>query len=148
MSWLHNFARAQAKSDFQIEIHDSDWDSEWPSLVSKQTVKADVSFTEKTLTIHLRQTVVGIIQDIIFHVLSSEHKKIDHVCVRPGKSKDRYEYHFKNGVVVNHACEFSYEDDGPMIHVLTIQFSEIELKTPASEKRTSVVIKDKGILHG
>ena len=142
MSFLDHFAGAQKKSDFGITITDSDWDSEWPSLVSKQTAKVEVNFVERTLVFHLRQTAKGIIQDVIFHILEKENSKIDHICITPGKNKGRYEYHFKNGVVIDHQCDFDYTDDGPMIHVLTVEFTEVELKTPAADRRTSVVLKD------
>ncbi len=151
MSFLDHFASAQKKSDFGITITDADWDSEWPSLVSKQTASVDVNFVTRTLVFHLRQTAKGIIQDVIFHILEKEHSKIDHICITPGKQKGRYEYHFKNGVVIDHQCEFDYNDDGPMIHILTVKFSEVELKTPAADRRTSVVLKDpeeKVTLHG
>lgn len=141
MSFLDNFAAAQKKSDFGITITDVDWDSDWPSLVSKQTAKVEVNFVTRTLVFHLRQTSKGIIQDIIFHILEKETSKIDHICITPGKNKSQYEYHFKNGIVTDHQCEFSYEDDSPMIHVLTVEFAEVELKTPAANRRTSVVLK-------
>jgi hypothetical protein len=142
MSFLDHFASAQKKSDFGITITDADWDSEWPSLVSKQTASVEVNFVTRTLVFHLRQTARGIIQDVIFHILEKEHSKIDHICITPGKQKGRYEYHFKSGIVVDHQCEFDYNDDGPMIHILTVEFAEVELKTPAADRRTSVVLKD------
>jgi len=141
MSFLDHFSTAQKKSDFGITITDSDWDSDWPSLVSKQTARVEVNFVTRTLVFHLRQTAKGVVQDVIFHVLEKEHSKIDHICITPGKATGRYEYHFKNGVVTGHHCEFCYKDDGPMIHVLTVEFQEVELKTPASDRRTSVILK-------
>lgn len=142
MSLSDYFASAQKKSDFTVTITDADWDSDWPSLVSKQTARVEVDFVSRQLVFHLRQTAKGVIQDVIFHILEKEHSKIDHICITPGKQKGRYEYHFKAGTVVDHYCEFAYEDDGPMIHVLTVDFAELELKTPASDRRTSVVLKD------
>ena len=142
MSILDHFASAQKKSDFGITITDSDWDAEWPSMVSKQTARVEVNFLTRQLVFHLRQTDKGVIQDVIFHVLAKEFSKIDHICITPGKHKGRYEYHFKNGIVIDHGCEFDYTDDGPMIHTLTVEFAEVELKTPASDRRTSVVLKD------
>lgn len=142
MTIFDNFASAQKKSDFAITITDVDWDSDWPSLVSKQTAKVEVNFVTRQLVFHLRQTSKGIVQDIIFHILEKEHRKIDHIIITPGKQKGRYEYHFKSGIVVDHHCEFAYEDDSPMVHILTVQFDEIVLKTPASAQRTSVVLKD------
>jgi hypothetical protein len=141
MSFFDNFASAQKKSDFGITITDSDWDSEWPSLVSRQTAKVGVNFVTRTLVFHLRQTSKGVIQDVIFHILEKEHSKIDHICITPGKDKGRYEYHFKNGIVIGHHCEFDYDDDGPMIHILTVEFEEVELKTPAGDRRLSVVLR-------
>lgn len=142
MSILDYFASAQKKSDFGITITDSDWDSEWPSLVSKQTARVEVNFVSRELIFHLRQTAKGVVQDVIFHILEKETSKIDHICITPGKMKGRYEYHFKNGIVVDHYCDFDYSDDKPMMHVLTVKFAEVELKTPASDRRTSVVLKD------
>ena len=142
MGFLDNFASAQAKSDFTINITDADWDAEWPSLVSKQTKRVEVNFVDRTLVFHLRQTKKGVIQDVIFHILAKEWKKIDHVCVTPGKAKGKYEYHFKAGEVTKHYLDFDYTDDSDMIHVLTVKFTEVELKTPAADRRTSVVLKD------
>ncbi len=141
MSFWDNFATAQAKSDFGISITDSDWDSDWPSLMSKQTRRVEVALVERQLTFWVRQTKKGIIQDVLFHILEKETSKIDHICITPGKEKGKYEYHFKNGVVVAHKLEFDYEDDNAMEHVVTVQFDEVELKTPASDRRTSVVLK-------
>lgn len=142
MSFLDNFAQGQSRSDFGVTIHDADWDSEWPSLVSKQTKSVTVNFVNRTLVFVLRQTAKGVIQDVIFHILEKETKKVDHICITPGKQKGKYEYHFKDGEVVSHECVFSYEDDSDMVHVLTLKFAEVELKTPAGDRRTSVVLRD------
>lgn len=141
MSWLDNFASAQKKSDFAIEITDKDWDSDWPSLVSKQTRRVEMFLVERKLVFWLRQTAKGVIQDVLFHVLEKEHAKIDHICITPGKQKGQYEYHFKDGVVVSHKVEFDYGDDTAMEHVVTVQFEEVELKTPAADRRHSVTLK-------
>lgn len=141
MSWFDNFATAQKKSDFSITIHDSDWDSDWGGLVSAQTLKVKVEFVDRRLTFWLRQTKKGVVQDVIFHVLEKEHSKIDHILIQPGKQKGKYEYHFKDGIVTHHECEFSYDDDSPMLHVVTVEFNEVELKTPAADRRKSVVLK-------
>ena len=155
MSFFDNFSFAQAKSDFSVEIHDSDWEADWTSLVSKQTSRLEVNLVKRTLVFHLRQTAKGVIQDVIFHVLEQDHKKIDHILVRPAKGADGYEYHFKNGTVVDHSCDFAYvyygrdgeetHAKGPLIHVLTVEFDEIELKTPPGARRHSVVLKDEEV---
>lgn len=142
MGFFDNFAFAQQKSDFVITINDADWESDWPSLLSRQTLRAELNFLKRTLILHVRQTSKGIVQDVIFHVLNKEHKTIDHICITPGKAKDKYEYHFRDGEIIDHYCDFSYEDDSPLIHILTIQFNVVELKTPASERRTSVILRD------
>ncbi len=152
MSFWDNFATAQAKCDFSVEIHDADWDANWGSLVSKQITRLEVNLVKRTLVFHLRQTAKGVIQEVIFHVLEQDHRKIDHILVRPAKNPDGYEYHFKNGVVVDHTCDFAYvyygsdgkesHAKGPLIHVLTVKFSEVELKTPPGERRHSVVLKE------
>ena len=95
MGFFDNFAHAQSKSDFTIEIHDADWDSDWPSLVSKQTKNVKVNFVKRTLIFTLRQTKKGIIQDVIFHCLSKRGGRIDHIMVKPGKDSGKYEYHFR-----------------------------------------------------
>ena len=150
MSFWDNFASAQAKSDFSVEIHDADWDAEWGSLVSKQTTRLEVNLVKRTLVFHLRQTVKGVIQNVIFHVLT--RGKIDHILVRPAKNANGYEYHFKGGMVIDHSCDFAYvyygndgkesHAKGPLIHVLTVEFAEVELKTPPGEQRHSVVLKE------
>jgi len=142
MGFWDNFASAQKKSDFTVAISDSDWDSDWPSLVSRQTARVEVNFVNRTLVFHLRQAAKGVIQDVIFHILNKDYKKIDHICITPGKDKNKYEYHFKDGEVVSHYCDFAYEDDSPAVHVLTVKFREVELKTPAADRRTSVILKD------
>ena len=151
MSFFDNFASGQKKSDFGITITDADWDSDWPSLMSKQTRRVEIALVERKLTFWVRQTAKGVIQDVLFHILEKEHAKIDHICITPGKNKGKYEYHFKNGVVVSHKLDFDYGDDSDMEHVVTVQFAEVELKTPASDRRTSVVLKApeaKQQLHG
>ena len=151
MSFWDNFASGQKKSDFGITITDSDWDQEWPSLMSKQTRRVEVALVERQLTFWVRQTAKGVIQDVLFHILEKEHAKIDHICITPGKQKGKYEYHFKNGTVIAHKLDFDYTDDGDMEHVVTVQFDEVELKTPAADRRTSVVLKANGgkqTLHG
>lgn len=141
MSFLDNFASAQAKSDFGITITDSDWDADWPSLVSKQTRRVEIALVERKLTFWVRQTAKGVIQDVLFHVLAKEHSTIDHICITPGKNRGKYEYHFKNGIVIAHKLEFDYNDDSDMEHIVTVQFTEVELKTPATDRRSSVILK-------
>ena len=102
MSFWNNFALAQDKCDFSVEIHDADWDANWSSLVSKQTTRLEVNLVKRTLTFHLRQTAKGVIQEVIFHALT--HGKIDHILVRPAKNPDGYEYHFKNGLGGKDCC--------------------------------------------
>ena len=143
MGFMDNFAVAHKMSDFSITIHDGDWDAEWGSLVSRQTEKVEVNFVKRTLTFYLRQTKKGVIQDVIFHILTKETKKIDHILIVPAKgAKNSYQYHFRNGEVTDHGCIFAYESDKPLIHVLTVEFAEVELKTPAREQRQSTVIHD------
>ena len=148
IKWLaDNLASAQKKSDFSITISDSDWHSTWPSLVSRQTVRLKFNLTARTLEFHIRQTAKGVIQDVLFHILSAETAKIDHILVKPGKAAGKYEYHFKDGIVVNHEGEFDYEDDGPMVHKVRVKFREVELKTPAKDTSVSTKItRDREIL--
>lgn len=142
MSFLDHFKAAQKKNDFSIEIQDADWDSKWASLVSKQTAAVDVNLVKRRIVFYLRQLKSGVIQDVIFHVLNKPTKKIDHILVRPAKTPEAYEYHFKGGEVVDHKCDFDYGNTKDLIHVLTVDFAEVELKTPARDQRTSVVLKD------
>lgn len=142
MGWLDNFASAQKKSDFTIQIHDADWESDWPSLMSRQTRRVEMNLVAREVTFWVRQTAKGVIQDVLFHILEKEHAKIDHILIQPGKNKGKYEYHFRAGHVIKHQVEFDYGDDDPMEHVVTVKFAEVELKTPATDRRSSVVLKD------
>lgn len=145
MGFLDNFRVAQDRTNFSITVTDKDWKEEWTSLVSTQTVKVDCNFVHRTMSIYLRQLQVGIIQDVIFHVLSSDKRKgrIDCVRIRPAKKKgkDSYEYIFKDGRVVGHKVIFSYTKKGNLIHRLDLEFDELELISPAKDFRPSTIIK-------
>lgn len=137
MSWLDNFRMPQKKNDFSITVHDADWDTKWNGIISSQVVSADVSLTEKRLTLKIRQLKSGAIQDVIFHTLNRNTRTIDHVILTPAKGKN-YEYHFKNGEVTYHHTSFDYTSTDVIIHKLDLVFKEIELKSPNEGKMHSV----------
>lgn len=146
MGILDNLRMAQSKNDFAVEISDRDWTPEWKSLVSKHTKRLQVNFVKRTLIFHLRQTKIGVIQDVIFHILDSnkEYNRIDQIVITPakGSAKNSYQYHFVDGEVIDHQCEFAYEDVGEVIHVITVEFDKVVLKSPPGAQRTEVVVKD------
>lgn len=149
MSLLDNFRISQRKNDFSITVNDADWDTRWTGIISSQVVSVDVSFTEKSLTLYLRQLKSGIIQNIIFHTLNKDTRKIDQVIITPAKGK-KYEYHFRNGEVVYHHVYFDYTSTEVVTHMLQLNFKEIELKSPKEGKMHSVRLTDtdKSVLMG
>jgi len=145
MGFLDNFRIAQDRTDFSITVTDKDWKEDWANLVSAQTARVDCDFVHRRVTIYLRQLQSGIIQDVIFHVLSNDKRKglIDCVRIRPAKKKGKnaYEYIFKDGRVVGHKVVFSYAKKGSLIHRLVVEFDELELVSPAKDFRPSTIIK-------
>lgn len=136
---------AQDRTDFSITIVDKDWNEKWASLVSAQTVKVECNFVKRQVSVHLRQLKVGVIQDVIFHVLSSDKRQglIDVVRIRPAKKSgsNSYEYIFKDGKVIDHEVVFSYREKGDLIHRLDIEFEEVELVSPAKDFRPTTVLR-------
>jgi hypothetical protein len=145
MGFFDNFSVAQNQTDFSITITDKDWKEEWTSLVSTHTTRVECDFVNRKVIIFLRQLKKGIVQDVIFHVLSSDKRKgrIDCVRIRPAKKKgkDAYEYIFKDGRVVGHQVVFSYAEKKDLVHRLDLEFDELELISPAKDFRPSTIIK-------
>ena len=145
MGWLDSLKPAQCQTDFSITVVDKDWKEDWANLVSAQTARVECNFVDRRVSIFLRQLSAGVIQDVIFHVLSSDKRKgeIDTIRIRPAKKKgpDAYEYIFKDGHVINHQVIFTYAKKGDLVHRLDIEFDEVELVSPAKDFRPSTIIK-------
>lgn len=143
MSFLDNFRSAQCQSDFSIEVSDREWENQWKSVISKQTTAVKINFAKREVTLLVRQLKAGIVQDVIFHILSKKDRNqiIDGMTIRPAKgAKSSYEYLFKDGRLVDHECQFEYASKGDLIHTLVFEFQEVTLKSPSSEYRPTMTI--------
>jgi len=142
MSFFHHLMQAQSKTDFSVDIHDKDWvEKDWPSIISKQTVKIEVDLYERTVYLYLRQLKAGVIQDILFHILGEGDGKIDKVTITPARGNtSSHQYHFVDGRVFDHNCEFSYEEKGDLVHRLGIVFDRVVLAGPKGDQRKEVVL--------
>lgn len=123
---FNTLKRAQKANNFKVSVKDSDWSDKWDKLISAQTVAVDVNLVRKQATLHVRQLQAGYIQDLIFHVLQDEHRKIDEVRISPAKGS-AYEMVFTNGTLVDHETSFDYYDNGELIHVLVLVFDQVDL---------------------
>lgn len=143
MSFFDNFKSAQCQSDFSVEVSDREWEKKWKSVISKQTTSVKINFVKRQVTLIVRQLKVGIVQDVIFHILSKKERNrmIDGMTIRPAKgAKSSYEYLFKDGQLIDHSCQFTYETKGDLIHKLVFEFAEVTLKSPSSEYRPTMTI--------
>jgi len=143
MSFFDNFKSAQCQSDFSIEVSDREWEKKWKSVISKQTTSVKINFVKRQVTLLVRQLKSGIVQDVIFHILSKKERNqmIDGMTIRPAKgAKSSYEYLFKDGRLIDHNCQFKYEAKGDLIHTLVFEFTEVTLKSPSSEYRPTMTI--------
>ncbi len=130
MSIMDNF-NGQPKNDFSIAVSDSDWKQTWIDVISTQTVEVHMNLVKNQLVLHVRQLKSGIVQDVLFHVLTKHGNKIDSIRVLPAKSKEkRSEYVFSDGVLKDHEVDLSIFGSDVITHKLTFQFNRVNLHSP------------------
>ena len=130
-NWLK---RAQSKNHFRVSFRDKDWKDEWLKIFTSQVTKVEMNLVEQILTVHVRQLKAGHIQDLIFHILKDQYKKIDEARVAPIHG-GKYEYVFRVGKLVAHAVDFDYDDfRNPVVHKLVFDFDMVQLHSDDAVK--------------
>lgn len=121
----------QTKNDFSIRFIDCDWKSDWEDVMSSQTTNLKINLLDGIVEVNVRQLKSGAVQDIIFHILTDDEKRIDGIRLRPAKSKKKgAEYVFNDGVLVNHRMDLDYGSKDVILHRLTFMFDSVTLHSP------------------
>ena len=126
MSIWNTLRQAQTANDFAVTIADGDWSNEWIDLISSQTTGVDINLVWKRVTLTIRQLKAGYIQDLLFHILKKETATIDMVRITPAR-RQAWEMVFKKGKMVDHEVKFSYYDKSELVHVIVLEFEEVDL---------------------
>jgi len=122
----------QTRNDFSIRFIDCDWKSDWEDIMSSQATSLKINLLDGILEVSVRQLKTGVIQDIIFHILTSDERLIDGIRIRPAKSKKKgAEYVFNSGILVNHRMDLDYDSKDVILHRLTFVFDSITLHSPS-----------------
>lgn len=125
------FKIGQTKNDFSIKFIDCDWKSEWEELMASQTTGLKINLLDGIVEVSIRQLKSGEVQDVIFHILTSDEMCIDGIRLRPAKSKNKgAEYVFNTGILVNHRMDLDYDSKDIILHRLTFMFDSITLYSP------------------
>ncbi len=137
MAWKmsHLLRRGQPRNDFDITVSDSKWGSEWEDVFAAQTVRLEMNLVQNEVTVIVRQLRAGVIQDIIFNLLTRE-TPFDKFHIKPVQSKKHgAEYAFCKGRLVDHSCILDYLSTDPITHRLVLQFEHVNLKSPTGEMK-------------
>jgi len=125
------FKIGQTQNDFSIKFIDCDWKSEWEELMASQTTGLKINLLDGIVEVSIRQLKAGEVQDVIFHILTGDEKRIDGIRLRPAKSKKKgAEYVFNTGILVNHRMDLDYDSKDIILHRLTFVFDSITLYSP------------------
>lgn len=114
---------------YRVKITDSDWPVEWTDLFQKQISKVEVSLTEKTITLWVRQSNVSPnVMDIIAHLLSDDEEKklIENIHLSP-LGNSAFELNFVNGEVSEHDVVFDYMKKDDLIHRVKFTFPKVKM---------------------
>lgn len=121
----------QTRNDFSIRFIDCDWKSDWEDVMSSQTTSLKINLLDGIVEVSVRQLKSGAVQDIIFHILTDDEKRIDGIRLRPAKSKKKgAEYVFNDGILVDHRMDLDYGSKDVILHRLTFVFDSITLHSP------------------
>lgn len=127
------FKPGQARNDFDVSLTDKNWSSDWEETFAAQVVKLEINLVRNEVVVWVRQLRAGVIQDMIFNLLTRE-TPFDKLHLKPVKSKKGgAEYAFVNGRMVDHQAEFSYLSQEVIQHKLTLQFENVKLKSPTGQ---------------
>ena len=135
MSWKASdvFKRGQPRNDFDVHLSDEYWTSEWEDIFASQVVKVEMNLIKNEVTVYVRQLRAGVIQDIIFNLLTRD-KALGKFHIKPVKSKKKgAEYSFVNGRLVDHHCEYDYMSKDIITHKLVMRFEHVNLKSPTGQ---------------
>ena len=132
---FESFRIAQPRNDFSVTIADKDWKDEWMRLFAAQTTNMHINLVKCELVLGVRQLRSGIIQNVIFHLLTKDGKTVDNIRIRPAKSKEHgAEYVFVNGKLTDHESELSYDSKTVILHELTFEFEYVNLYSPGASE--------------
>ena len=145
MDFLRSLRPSQPQNQFKIELRDMDWEDKWPEVISSQTTKIEMDFVHKRVSVFIEQLQAGTIQEIIFHILQKQTRKIDMIRVWPSKKHigtKGYEYEFRNGILVDHHTEFDYKKGDAVVHQLDFEFNSLSLKSGPKDKPHVISVGD------
>ncbi len=132
------FKIGQTMNDFSISYFDRDWKSDWKDLFAAQTAGLKINLMSGELIVYVRQLKSGKIQDVVFHMITSNGRTLDQIRVRPAKSKKKgAEYVFNDGKLIDHCMELDYRSKEVIHHRLTFKFDRINLYSPTNEQPIS-----------
>ncbi len=133
----------QTQNDFSVEVADRDWRGEWQKLFAKQTTAMTLNLLDGIVVLKVRQLKIGKIQDIVFHMITCNGRKLDQIRIRPAKSKEKgAEYVFNDGELIDHSMSLDYHSKNVIIHELTFVFDRVNLYSPTNEQPISHYIMD------
>ena len=135
MSWKAGdlFKQGQPRNDFDVQLTDEHWCAEWQDLFAAQVVRLEMNLVECEVTVFVRQLRAGVIQDIIFNMLTRD-EPLGVLHLKPVSSKKKgAEYSFVNGILVEHKAVFDYLSKDVIVHKLVLRFGHVNLKSPTGE---------------
>jgi len=128
MSLRDTLRVGQTQNDFSVTVIDRDWSNDWINTVTAQTSKVELNLVKCELTLYVRQLKAGIIQEVIFHMLTKNGSSIDQIRVLPAKSKKHgAEYIFNDGKLVDHHLKMDYTSKEVIEHKLVFNFGHVNL---------------------
>ena len=132
MAWTlkHLFKSGQPCNDFDVMLTDEEWNSEWQDIFASQVVELKINLVKLEVAVAVRQLKAGIIQDIIFNLLTRE-KPFGELHLKPVKSKKTgAEYCFVGGRLVDHEVRLGYVNNEVITHKLYFRFDHVNFKSP------------------
>ncbi len=146
MSWSikHLFKSGQPCNDFDVMLTDENWNSEWQDIFAAQIVEVKVDLVNLEVGVYVRQLRAGIIQDIIFDLLTRETPFAE-LHIKPVKSKKNgAEYCFVGGKLVKHEMRMSYLHNDDLGHKLYFKFDHVNFKSPSGKMDQRYTPEKKG----
>lgn len=130
---MFTFKIGQTRNDFSIKFSDRNWKTEWEEVMSSQTTGLKINLLDGIVEVSVRQLKSGMVQDVIFHMLTQNGKVTDLIRIRPAKSKKTgAEYAFADGELINHRMDLDYGSKDVIIHQLTFLFNTVTLHSPTN----------------
>lgn len=127
------FRVGQACNDFEIKVSDKEWSADWESIFASQITKVKFNLVKNEVELHVRQLKAGVIQDILFDLLTREGT-VDKLHLKPVQSKKGgAEYAFIDGMLFDHEVTFDYLSNTVITHKLMMRFDTVKLKSPTGQ---------------